>query len=203
MDFDKRLQSRDSKVIDFINTVKVTNRNQIQRAFFKNVHETVCMRRLSFLVDGSYVKRSRFQQLNGNNGYVYYPANSKKPTKRILNHNLCVSEFYAAMLETNIEVISFKPIYSIGSIISDAYVEYKGADGVLRRAFIEVQLNGKTEDCVNKYNNIRDIVQSESNWGTVPRLIVITNLKDDRIRLRDIRVEYLTLDIKGIRSVLF
>ncbi|MBQ8997737.1 MAG: replication-relaxation family protein [Clostridium sp.] len=203
MDFDKRLQERDINVINFINTVKVTNRNQIKRAFFKNVHDTVCMRRLTFLVEGSYVKRARFQQLNGNNGFVYYPYDTKKPNKRILNHNLCVAEFYAAMLEAKIEVVSFIPTYSIGKVISDAYVEYKGSDGVLKRAFIEVQLSGKIEDCVKKYIGIKDIIQAERKWGTLPRIIVISNLNDKKVKLKNIKVEYLNLELKGIRNALF
>lgn len=203
MDFDKRLQNRDIEVINFINTVKVTNRNQIKKAFFKNVHDTVCMRRLTFLVEGSYVKRARFQQMNGNNGFVYYPYDTKKPNKRILNHNLCIADFYAAMLETKIDVINFIPTYCIGKIISDAYVEYKGLDGVTRRAFVEVQLNGKIEDCVKKYINIKDIIQTERNWNTLPRIIVITNLTDDKVKLKNIKVEYLTLDLKNLRSALF
>ena len=203
MDFDKRLQARDKNVINFIETVQVANRNQIKRAFFKSVHDTVCMRRLTFLVDGSYVKRARFQQMNGNNGFVYYPNNSKKPKKRILNHNLCVTEFYAAVLEAKIEVLDFQTVYQIGNIISDAYIEYQGTDGVIRRSFIEVQLSGSILDCVKKYENIRNLIQYERNWGTVPRLIVITNLDDTKPRLHDMRVEYLNLDVKGIRNALF
>ncbi len=203
MDFDKRLQARDINVINFINTVNVTNRNQIQRAFFKNVHDTVCMRRLSFLVDGSYVKRARFQQLNGNNGFVYYPYTSKKPTKRLLNHNLCVSEFYAAMLEANIEVIDFVPTYVLGNLISDAYIKYRGSDGVIRRVLLEVQLHGTIEDCVRKYDNIKYIIQDEKRWSTLPRLIVVSNLTDKKIRLNDIKVEYLNLELKGLRNALF
>ena len=107
------------------------------------------------------------------------------------------------MLEANIEVISFKPTYCIGKVISDAYVKYKGSDGVIRRAFIEVQLSGVIEDCVKKYIGIKDIVQDERNWGALPRIIVITNLNDKKVKLKNIKVEYLTLELKGIRNALF
>ena len=46
MDLNKRLQPRDSQVLKFIEDTKVTNSNQIGKAFFKNLHPTVCMRRL-------------------------------------------------------------------------------------------------------------------------------------------------------------
>lgn len=203
MDFNRRLQLRDLKVLEFIETVKVTNRKQIQNAFFKDVHPTVCMRRLSFLVDGSYVRRSRYKQNNGNNGYVYYPMSSKKPSKKLITHDLYASDFYSTLISSGIDVLDYKPRYVIGNIISDAYVEYRGSDGIIRRALVEVQLSGNLSDCVTKYKDIKDIVLSETKWTHVPRLIVISNLLDEPIKLRSMRVEYIDTQLKNIRSVIF
>lgn len=204
MDFNRRLQLRDLKVLEFINLVKVTNRNQIQKVFFKDVHPTVCMRRLSFLTDGSYVKRARYKQNNGNNGYVYYPGGSKKPSKKLITHNLCVSEFYATMLAAGIEVLAYKPSYAIGNIISDAYIKYRGTDGLIRRIFLEVQMSGKLSDCVLKYTDIKDVIQNEKkNWASVPRLIVVSDLQDDKVQLKNMKVKYTDTQLKNIRSMLF
>ena len=203
MDFDKRLQLRDIKVLEFIEKVKVTNRNQIQNAFFKNVHPTVCMRRLSFLVDGSYVKRSRYKQTNGNNGYVYYPMGCKKPSKKLVVHELHVSDFYSTLLSNRIDVLEFKPRYMIGNIISDAYVVYRGSDDLIRRLFLEVQLTGNISDCVYKYHNIKDIARNETKWDTVPRLIVVSNLLGDKVQLKCMTVKYIDTQLNNIRSVLF
>lgn len=206
MDFDERLQPRDLQVLKFINDTKVTDRNQIKKAFFKNVHYNICMRRLKFLVEGSYVNRTRYKNMgngDGYNGYIYFPVGIKKPSKKILTHNLMVSDFYATMLEAQIEVLSFQPTYMIGNIIADAYIKYRGNDGVIRRAFLEVQRSGKISDCVLKYKDIKSVIMKEKNWNTMPRLIVMTDLKDEKITLRNINVTYITSNLKNIRSVLF
>lgn len=206
MDFDERLQPRDLQVLKFINDTKVTDRNQIKKAFFKNVHYNICMRRLKFLVEGSYVNRTRYKNMgngDGYNGYIYFPVGIKKPSKKILTHNLMVSDFYATMLEAQIEVLSFKPTYMIGNIIADAYIKYKGNDGVIRRAFLEVQRSGKISDCVLKYKDIKSVIMKEKNWNTMPRLIVMTDLKDEKITLRHINIIYCNTELKNIRGVLF
>lgn len=206
MDFDERLQPRDLQVLKFINDTKVTDRNQIEKAFFKNVHSNVCMRRLKFLVEGSYVNRTRYKNMgngDGYNGYIYFPVGIKKPSKKILNHNLMVTDFYATMLEAQIEVLSFQPTYMIGNIIADAYIKYRGNDGVIRRAFLEVQRSGKISDCVLKYNDIKSLIIKEKDWNTMPRLIVMTDLKDEKITLRNINVTYIASNLKNIRGVLF
>lgn len=206
MDFDERLQPRDLQVLKFINDTKVTDRNQIKKAFFKNVHYNICMRRLKFLVEGSYVNRTRYKNIgngDGYNGYIYFPIGIKKPSKKILTHNLMVSDFYATMLEAQIEVLSFKPTYMIGNIIADAYIKYKGNDGVIRRAFLEVQRSGKISDCVLKYKDIKSVIMKEKNWNTMPRLIVMTDLKDEKITLRHINIIYCNTELKNIRGVLF
>lgn len=206
MDFDERLQPRDLQVLKFINDTKVTDRNQIKKAFFKNVHYNICMRRLKFLVEGSYVNRTRYKNMgngDGYNGYIYFPVGIKKPSKKILTHNLMVSDFYATMLEAQIEVLSFQPTYMIGNIIADAYIKYRGNDGVIRRAFLEVQRSSKISDCVLKYKDIKSVIMKEKNWNTMPRLIVMTDLKDEKITLRNINVTYITSNLKNIRGVLF
>lgn len=203
MDLNKRLQPRDSQVLKFIEDTKVTNSNQIGKAFFKNLHPTVCMRRLKFLHEYSYVNRSRYKEGNGYTGYIYYPTDTKKPSKKILTHNLMVSDFYATMLEAQIEVLSFQPTYMIGNIIADAYIKYRGNDGVIRRAFLEVQRSGKISDCVLKYKDIKSVIMKEKNWNTMPRLIVMTDLKDEKITLRNINVTYIASNLKNIRGVLF
>lgn len=206
MDFDERLQPRDLQVLKFINDTKVTDRNQIKKAFFKNVHYNICMRRLKFLVEGSYVNRTRYKNMgngDGYNGYIYFPVGIKKPSKKILNHNLMVTDFYATMLEAQIEVLSFQPTYMIGNIIADAYIKYRGNDGVIRRAFLEVQRSGKISDCVLKYKDIKSVIMKEKNWNTMPRLIVMTDLKDEKITLRNINVTYIASNLKNIRGVLF
>ena len=114
-----------------------------------------------------------------------------------------VSDFYATMLEAQIEVLSFKPTYMIGNIIADAYIKYKGNDGVIRRAFLEVQRSGKISDCVLKYKDIKSVIMKEKNWNTMPRLIVMTDLKDEKITLRHINIIYCNTELKNIRGVLF
>ena len=195
------LVERDKKIIDLIGLVGVVTREQVQKVLFKNTHKNVPMRRLSHLAENKLIKRDYYQVSTHTNSYVYYLG--KKPAKRNIKHEIMVSEFITNVMAI-CEVLEVKTHYAIGDIIADAYMRYKGNDGIVRSLFLEVQLSNKVNDCISKYKDIKNIILDErKDWQTIPRLIVITDLEHDNEQIKNIRIKYDTTDMNNLREILF
>ena len=96
------------------------------------------MRRLSYLAENKLIKRDYYQVSSHTNSYVYYLG--KKPAKRNIKHEIMVSEFITTVMAM-CEVLEVETHYSIGNIIADAYMKYRGNDGKVRSLFLEVQIS--------------------------------------------------------------
>lgn len=186
------MTERDSNVVEFINVYKLATREQIQRVFFKDVHPNVCMRRLTYLADNKYIKRDYYQIDEHTNAYVYF--SKKKVAKRLIKHDLLITEFVIGMLSNNYDILQFQKSKRVGSVVSDAYVRYRRKDdSLVKHLVLEVQRSNKIEDCVLKYKNYRkEVLENEKEWNTLPKLVVISNLAtdDNRIFLRGMRIIY-------------
>lgn len=190
------MEARDKQVVDFIHLVELANKEQIQKVFFEEVHSNVCMRRLKKISEEGYVERSRYS----GNAFIYYV--SKKPSKRLITHDLYITDFVVEMIKNGYEILEFKKSYIIGSIISDAYIRYKDSEGKIRHCVLEIQLSNKVEDCVNKYKDFKNIIlDNKKDWASIPRVIVITDMKQ-RVELRGIKVLYDTTELKNINEIL-
>lgn len=195
------LTERDMKIIELVDQCGVITREQIQRVLFKNTHMNVPLRRLKLLVENKEIKRSYFNLGGHVNSYVYYKG--KKPSKRLIEHNLLITEFITKST-TICEVIEVKTNYMIGNIIADAYMKYKDSEGRIKHLFLEVQLSNKVNDCVEKYKDIKNLIlDNRPDWQTIPRLIVITDLPHQEDQLKNIKVKYDTKDMKNLRKLLF
>ena len=195
------LPERDKKTIELIEKIGPLTREQIQRVLFKNVHMNVPNRRLTLLTDNKLIKRSYYQIDAHKNVYVYYA--DKKPAKRNIRHEIMVSEFITTVMSM-CEVLEVETHYTIGNIISDAYIKYRDSEGKVRSLFLEVQLSNKVEDCVSKYKDIKNIILDErKDWQTIPRLIVITDLDHNNEQIKNIRIKYDTTDMNNLREILF
>lgn len=195
------LVDRDKKVIDLLELVKVATREQIQRVVYSNVSENIPMRKLTMLYENKLIKRDYYQLEKHKNVYVYYLDN--KPSKRNIHHEILVTEFITKVI-TITEVLDIKTHYILGDIISDAYIKYKDSEGRIRRLLLEVQRSGKTKDCTNKYNKIKDVILDErKDWKSMPRLIVITDLDHNNEQLKNIKIKYDNTQMKNLRKILF
>lgn len=195
------LVERDKKIIELINKVGVITREQVQKVLFKNTHKNVPMRRLSYLAENKLIKRNYYQIEEHKNSYVYYL--NKKPAKRNIKHELLVTEFLTNVMSMS-EVLEVETHFAIGDVIADAYIKYKDSENKVRRAFLEVQLSNKVDDCVSKYKNIKTAILDEKpNWSVMPRLIVITDLEHNNEQLKGMRIKYDTTDMKNLRDILF
>ena len=195
------LVTRDKNIIELIEKVGVITREQVQRVLFKNVHQNIPMRRLSYLSENKLIKRAYYQIEEHKNVYVYYLG--KKPSKRNIRHEITVTEFITSVMAM-CEALEVETHYAIGNIIADAYMKYKDSEGRIKHLFLEVQLSNKVNDCVEKYKDIKNLIlDNKPDWQTIPRLIVITDLPHQEDQLKNIKVKYDTKDMKNIRQLLF
>lgn len=198
---DKRIQDRDLEVLNLINLCKVCTKDQIQQTLFSEVTQNVCIRRLKLLSDLKLVKRSRFNISKNSNQYVYYI--DKKPSKRLLQHELEITNFILKLYKSNITILNVYRSKCIDNVIPDAIIEIKDKEGKRKRYFIEMQLSGKVESCVMKYKEIKDKIIKYTDYEVIPKLIVITDLPINKIRIRDIKVKYSSINNYDVDSLLF
>ena len=195
------LVTRDKNIIELIEKVGVITREQVQRVLFKNVHQNIPMRRLSYLSENKLIKRAYYKIEEHKNVYVYYLG--KKPSKRNIRHEITVTEFITNVMAIT-DVLEVNTHYVLGDIIADGYIKYRDSEGKIRRLLLEVQLSNKVGDCINKYNDIKRIIlDNRPDWQTIPRLIVITDLEHNNEQLKHMKVKYDTTDMEYLRELFF
>lgn len=190
------METRDKSVINFIDMVGIANRDQIKSLYFSEVHQNICMRRLKKLAEDEYINRFKYD----GNTFIYY--SDKKPSKRMINHDLYITNLVVKMIKEGYEILEFKKSFCIGSIISDAYIRYISPCGMKRHLVLEIQLSNKVEDCVNKYKNFKNIIlENKIDWDTIPRLLVITDMKQ-RVEIKGMRVFYDDTSMNNIKNLI-
>lgn len=190
------METRDKNVINFMHLVELATKEQIQKLYFEGVHPNICMRRLKKISEDGYIERFK----HGGNMFVYYVG--KKPSKRLINHDLYITDFVVEMIKNGFEILEFKKSFTIGNIISDAYVKYRDPEGNQRHCVLEIQLSNKVEDCVNKYKGFKNVIlDNRKDWSSIPRVIVITDMTQ-RIDLKGVKVLYDTTELKNINEIL-
>lgn len=172
-------------------------REQIQDIYFPQVHQNVPMRRLKYLVDNDYLMRSYF---NINNKKMYmFTILDKKPSKKLLKHDLLITEFATKLILSGYEIIDFKKSIVIGNVIPDAYIQIR-KNGKIKTLLLEMQLS--SHDCIKKYYNFKETVLEHTKWPVMPRLFVITNNQDLITDLQDIKVITDNLDMYKVGDLL-
>lgn len=188
------MEDRDMKVLEFVSLVRVCTREQVQEMFFKDVHQNVAMRRLKYLADADYIRRDTYN-LDKNkrrNAYVYYM--DRKPGKKIVKHDLIVTDVIVKFIQEGYEIIEFEKSCKIGNIIPDALIKVK-KNGRVKRIILEVQIS--PNDCLSKYHNFREVVIENTNWQVMPVLYVVNNQNLNK-KLNDIKVVYDNLNLEKV-----
>lgn len=204
MQIDKRLQSRDLEVIRLVEECKICTRSQIQKVIFKHIDQSVCIRRLRLLNELKLLSRARFNIEEKSNQFVYYPYKTKKPSKKLLHHDLMVTEFIISLYVTGVEVLEVERVSPIGNIIPDACILIKTSEGKTKRLLLEVQLSGKLEDCILKYKRIKEnILENKPKWMSIPTLIVVSDLEGGMPNIRHMKVKRVNLDMQNLRNIIF
>lgn len=195
------MTERDMEAIELLKKVGVATREQIHQVVYQNTHINVPMRRLKILVDNKELKRAYYNLGGHNNSYVYYL--NKKPSQRLISHNLMIAEFITKVM-TICEVTEAETSYKIGSVIADAYIKYRTCEGKTKHLFLEVQLSNKVSDCTQKYKGIKSVILDEKpSWTTIPRIVVITDLQHNNEQVKGLTIKYDTTQMNNIRDLLF
>ena len=156
------------------------------------MHENIPLRRLKKLNDEGYIKRKMFNVEGTKNMYVYFL--DKQPKKKLITHDLYITDFLVKLIKNNYEIVEFKKSPQIGNIIPDAYVKIKKENKV-KRILLEVQIS--PNDCLTKYKEIKDIIIENTDWPVMPTLYVINNQGLNK-RLKDIKVIYDNIKIEKV-----
>lgn len=180
------MTERDSQVVEFINKYKLCTSNHVYKVYFSQVDQTVCKRRLKYLADYGYIQREKF---NGNN-YIYY--SDKKVAHRLIAHDLLITDFVVKLLEEGYEILEFKKSFTLGEIISDAYLKVS-KDNKVKNILLEVQLSN--HDCLSKYKKLKKLAIEHTNWDVLPRIVVAGNVEQQDIP--GVKISYLNLNMEG------
>ena len=190
------MQERDLKVLEFLTVSRICTRKQIQELLFPNVHENVPLRRLKKLVDEGYINRKMFNIEGTNNMYVYFL--DKQPKKKLITHDLYITDFLVKLIKDNYEILEFKKSPQIGKIIPDAYIKIK-KNNKIKRILLEVQIS--PNDCLTKYKEIKDIIIENTDWPVMPTLYVINNQGLNK-KLKNIKVIYDNCKIEKVGDLI-
>ena len=178
------MTNRDMEILEFLTLSRICTRKQVQELLFENKHQNVPLRRLKRLADDGYVNRKMFKVENTRSVYVYYL--DKKPSKKLVEHDLYITDFLVKLIKNNYEIIEFKKNFSLGNIISDGYINVK-KNNRTKKILLEVQLS--PHDCISKYYNFKEVIINNTNWEGMPLLYVINN-QGLNIKLIDMNVIY-------------
>ena len=124
------MTNRDMEILGFLTLSRMCTRKQVQELLFENKHQNVPLRRLKKLADDGYVNRKMFKIENTRSVYVYYL--DKKPSKKLVEHDLYITDFLVKLIKNNYEIIEFKRNFSLGNIISDGYIKVKKNNRIKR-----------------------------------------------------------------------
>lgn len=185
------MRERDMKILQFLTDIRIATNEDIQQAFFKGLNPTVCYRRLNYLVECKLIKRTYFNVGKNKNIYVYYL--DKKPSKKVLTHDLLVTKFVVNLISEGHEILELYKTPSIANIRPDAIIKFKSPSNQVKYIFLEVQLSD--HDCVSKYFNIKRKVNCE-----IPSVLyIVTNHEIKNTKLKDLKVVVDDLTFKKVK----
>ena len=190
------MTNRDMEILEFLTLSRICTRKQVQELLFENNHQNVPLRRLKRLADDGYVNRKMFKVESTRSVYVYYL--DKKPSKKLVEHDLYITDFLVKLIKNNYEIIEFKKNFSLGNIISDGYINVK-KNNRTKKILLEVQLS--PHDCISKYYNFKEVIINNTNWEVMPLLYVINNQGLNK-KLIDMKVIYDNVKIEKVGEII-
>ena len=190
------MQERDLKILSFLTMCRICTRKQVQELLFPDIHENIPLRRLKKLSDEGYINRKMFNVEGTKNMYVYYL--DKQPKKKLITHDLYITDFLVKLIKNNYEILDFKKSPQIGNIIPDAYLKIR-KNKRIKRILLEVQIS--PNDCLSKYKEIKEIIIENTDWPVMPTLYVINNQGLNK-RMKDIKVIYDSIKIEKVGDII-
>lgn len=164
------MTDRDMKIINFINKCPCYS-NSIQKIFFSGKSQRMANKRLKYLFDYGYVKRTRE---NTWESYFYYI--NRKP-KQLIHYDYIARSYHWIMLQ-GYNILSFEVQKQYGNIRPDLLVEiYKDN----KSGFIPVEVE------LNLYNLDHKIKQYEKT--DFKKLILVSNSTRDSEKIDIINIK--------------
>lgn len=188
----KLKQDRDLEILKFLTRVRIATNQDIQQVFFNGLNPCVCYRRLSHLVECDAIKRAYYNFGRNKNIYIYYL--DKKPSVKILEHDLLITKFVVNLIKEGYEILEFEKTPIVAGVKPDAEIWFK-KNNVKYGLFLEVQLS-TTHSCQEKYYNMKSKVDRK-----IPSTLYIVSDKEIIIRkLRDFKTVLDNLEMEKISS---
>ncbi len=165
--------------------------SQLNRLFFPGTSDRYCRKRLQYLYECGYLKRTRSTL---GNDYAYFIE--KKSLLQQVHHDLIRTEIYAA-IQSRFKILEWHNEFSIEHIRSDAFC-YISNGGIGYPIFIEIHLNNNFN--FDKYKEFakQDL---KAIFGVLPRVIICTDRQVTITQNSGIKYRVIDFTMKGLESL--
>lgn len=162
--------------------------SQINRLFFYSTSDRYCRKRLQYLYELGFLKRTRSTL---GNDYAYYI--DKKSLLDQVHHNLIRTELYIKMCKV-FKVLEWHNEFSVGHIRPDAFCYIDNGYPV----FIEVHLSNNFN--FDKYKEFakHDLL---SMFGILPRVIICTDRQVTIPQNIGLKFKIIGFDMTGLETL--
>ena len=174
------ITERDMRILELLTQLRFMTVKQLKDTIFPNVSPSICYRRLEHLIKCKLIKRKYYNIGTKTNSYIYYL--DKAPSKKIIRHELLITQFVAELMKLGYEILEVEkaPIYK--GFKPDAIVKFKKQDGTIKHLFLEVQLS--KHSIYEKYYNI-----NPNNDTAIPNILyVVTDQPQQDHKIRNLRI---------------
>jgi hypothetical protein len=183
---DEMITRRDQDIFNFIEDFHVATCSQIQQLFFPRISKRYAQKRMQYLYDQGFLKRTRSTI---NNDYAYYIE--KKSLLQQVHHDLIRAELYVQMHE-RYDVLEWHNEFAIDHIRPDAltYIKHKG---VVYPVLIEIHLS-------KQFNFEKYRIDLVSLFGVRPTVLICT---DRQVTIQPVgqKFKVIGLDMVGLNTL--
>lgn len=183
------ITKRDQDIINLLDDFHIATTNQIHRLFFQNTSYRYTTKRLEYLFNQNYIKRTKSTI---DNCFAYYT--DKKPIQ--IHHDLIRSEIYSR-IKIKYDLLEWSNEFTIESIRPDALCYIKD-NGIIFPLLVEVHLSNKFN--FDKYLYLIKNNDLKQIFGLMPRVLIVTD-RDIKIPSMGIKFKVVDLDMKGLDSL--
>jgi hypothetical protein len=185
------ITKRDQDIYNFIEDFHAATASQLHALFFNNTSYRYSRKRLQYLSEEGFIKRTRSTI---NNDYAYYIK--KYSLLQQLHHDLIRTELYTH-LKQRYYLLEWNNEMTIANIRPDA-LTYINDHGIVFPVFVEIHLNNKFN--FDKYKELIKNNDLRAMFGIMPRVVICT---DRQVTVPNIGIKFkvVGLDMSGLDSI--
>lgn len=181
---DTMITCRDQDIINSLEDFHIATSGQIRRLFFPKISYQYTCKRLQYLSDNLYIKRTRSTI---DNSFAYYTG--YKPVQ--LHHDLIRTELYTS-IKAKFDLLEWHNEAAVGNIRPDALC-YINHSGIVFPVLVEVHLS-------NSFNFDKYKMDFKPLLGTNPRVIICTD-RGVKLPVSAIKFKLIGLDMSGLDTL--